>query len=355
MPSRFAGIGRTKALLVFGALFIFVALNVELPHWAATQQPSAPAAVSAESSSDDATQGKDILLYQTINKRMATGERYYAAAASEHRKGGYPLKPFVVVRPPTMAILANAIGPMGLQLALWGLIAGTLFVWWRRLSEDFPTHRYRPIIVFLLATTMAARPEMTFLHESWAGILILLSIGLHDQRRWWPSVATGFLAVTFRETALPYLLLMMALALVQRRWTETAAWLAALGAEAAYLAFHATEVAKVVLPTDLSSQGWTQFGGWASAVDFFCQSSLFALLPKIPVQVLLSLALFGWLAWKQFAGLAAFLLVCGYAFAFMIIGRPENFYWGMLVAPVLLGGLVFAPRGLRDLWNECKT
>jgi hypothetical protein len=168
-------------------------------------------------------------------------------------------------------------------------------------------------------------------------------------------VLTGFLAVTFRETAVPYLLLMGALALVQRRWGESLGWLAALGAETAYLAWHASEVAKVVLATDQASQSWMRSGGWPYAFNFLKKSTALSLLPALPSQVLIALTLFGWLAWKQFAGLVTFLLICGYALVFMIIGRAENFYWGMLVGPLLLGGLIFVPRGLHDLWTESQA
>lgn len=338
--------------MALAALFVFIALNVAMPRMVQALDPSTPALQTTKPIPKAAEKDEDLLLYDKINKRVAEGEGYYPVAASEHRANRYPLKPFITVRLPTMALLAASIGPTGLKLALWSLIFATACVWWKRLGADFPTERHRPLAPFLIGLTMAARPEMTVLHESWAGVLILLSIGLHNQHRWWPSVAAGFLAVAFRETALPFVLLMMAFALLQRRWSESAGWFAALCAEAAYLAWHAAEVAKVVLPNDPASQGWMLSGGWPYAFDFLHKSSALHILPEFASQVLLSLTLFGWLAWKQFAGLATFLLICGYALTFMIIGRPENFYWGMLVGPVLLGGLAFVPRGLRDLWTE---
>lgn len=32
-----------------------------------------------------------------------------------------------------------------------------------------------------------------------------------------------------------------------------------------------------------------------------------------------------------------------------VFGRLDTFYWGLLIAPVLLVGLVFVPDALRDL------
>lgn len=354
MSSRFAGIGQFKARIVLVALLIFIALNVIMPRLASAPFPVKPAAQTTQSAAKPAEDGKDLLLYRAINQRVGEGENYYAVAASEHRDRNYPLKPFVTVRPPTLASLAGIIGPYGLNVALWLLMAATVYVWWQRLSAEFLTERHRPLAVLLIGLTVAAHPKMAVMHESWAGVLILLSLGLHDQKRWWPSVLTGFLAVAFREIALPYLLLMAALAVLQRRWSESAGWLTAIGAEAAFLAWHATEVAKVVLPNDQASQGWMLSGGWPYAFNFLKKSTALNLVPEFVSQVLIALTLFGWLAWKHLTGLVSFLLICGYALVFMIIGRAENFYWGMLVGPLLFGGLVFVPRGLQDLWIQSK-
>jgi hypothetical protein len=43
------------------------------------------------------------------------------------------------------------------------------------------------------------------------------------------------------------------------------------------------------------------------------------------------------------------LLYLGYGAAFMIAGRPDNFYWGAVVAPAMFMGLAFAPRALSSL------
>ena len=355
MPSRFAGIGKQKALIAFAVLLTFILLNIAMPRVMSAPGDTAPGLQTSKPVASEAEKDEDLILYTAINRRVAAGENYYPAAASEHRIGNYPLKPFVTVRLPTLAVLAGTVGPVVLRLLLWALILATTVVWWRRLSADFPVQRHRPMAVLLIGMTLAMRPEMTVMHESWAGMLILLSIGLHDPRRWWPSALAGFVAVAFRETALPFVMLMMALALVQRRWSESIGWLAALGAEGGYLAWHAARVAEVVTPDDPASQGWLLWGGWRYAYDFLSKSSPLRMVPAFVAQILIALTLFGWLAWRHSAGLVAFLLICGYAVLFMIAGRPENFYWGMLVGPILLGGIAFVPRGLRDLWKEWQA
>jgi hypothetical protein len=65
-------------------------------------------------------------------------------------------------------------------------------------------------------------------------------------------------------------------------------------------------------------------------------------------------SLLGWSAWKSRAGLIGLLLQTGYGAGFMIAGRGDNYYWGMVVAPTLLVGLAFAPAALRDLWQASE-
>jgi hypothetical protein len=45
----------------------------------------------------------------------------------------------------------------------------------------------------------------------------------------------------------------------------------------------------------------------------------------------------------------------GYMLAFAITGRPNNFYWGYLVSPLLMMGLIFVGPGLRDLQTVIKS
>ncbi|GJE26728.1 hypothetical protein [Methylobacterium organophilum] len=43
------------------------------------------------------------------------------------------------------------------------------------------------------------------------------------------------------------------------------------------------------------------------------------------------------------------LVVGGYLCAFMLVGRPDDTYWILMVGPLLMPGLAFAPAALRDL------
>ena len=48
--------------------------------------------------------GGDITLYRRTIQDVARGQDYYAAATVELRRGGFPLRPFMTVRPPLLAV-----------------------------------------------------------------------------------------------------------------------------------------------------------------------------------------------------------------------------------------------------------
>jgi hypothetical protein len=63
----------------------------------------------------------------------------------------------------------------------------------------------------------------------------------------------------------------------------------------------------------------------------------------------LILAIFGWTGWKSPMGDFGSLFYLGYSAAFMIAGRPDNYYWGAIVQPAILLGLAFVPQAATSL------
>jgi hypothetical protein len=182
-----------------------------------------------------------------------------------------------------------------------------------------------------------------------------LALAIYRPNRWWPSILAALIAVMIRETALPFALLMGALALWNRSWREALAWIGIVGLFALILALHAEQVAAVTLITDAQSPGWTNFSGWPF---FVLAMRLTTALRGFPVWIaapLIPLAMLGWASWRSRTGLAGFLLFCGYALIFMVLGRRDNFYWGLIVAPTFLLGLAFVPNTLSNLWISITT
>lgn len=345
--SRLAAIGRPRAITI--SLFLLLALIAAA--WGATATRAAPTTAAAPAASANRQANEDLVLYDHIVARVANGENYYRAAAAELRDGDYPLKPFVAFRLPTLALIAAWIGKTPLLILQYALFGAMVLAWWLRLDGQFADKGRRISAVMLAAAgiAVALSGKYLLLHEVWAGTLIALSLALHRADRWGWSVAAAALALAIRELALPFVLLMAAFSLYRRSWRELAAWAFLILLLTAGMAWHAGEVAKVVLPTDPASPGWASLGGWAGLLRTFHLAGPLRWLPLEVGAVAFILALFGWSSWKSETGLAATLMYLGYGLAFMLFGRANNFYWGLMVTPAFLIGFAFLPQAFADL------
>jgi hypothetical protein len=173
-------------------------------------------------------------------------------------------------------------------------------------------------------------------HELWAGILIALSLGLYP-RSVAASVVCGLAALAIREIALPYVIVMMTLAFVERRRQEAIAWLVGSAGFALYLAWHAHLVSLHMIegPADPS---WLRFPGWPHVVA--CSSWMLFALP--PYWLAGGLAVLGIIGVATARHLRLALTVTGYMLAVAIAGKPFNDYWGLVFTPLLAVGLVYA-------------
>lgn len=299
----------------------------------------------------------DADLYRAVADRVARGEGYYAAAAAEQRARDYPLKPFVTVRPPLLAeATALAGGPATMAIMLDLLVLATLIALVVRTRDAVADRRTRLAAITLAALALftLAQPDLAVWHEAWAALLVALALAIHRPARWWPGVIAALLAALVRELAIPFLIVMGCWAIVERRRAEAMAWAAALAIAAAALAVHAAQVAAVVSAADATSPGWTGAGGWPFVVSMLARTSLFALLPLPVAAALVPLALIGWVGLDHPFARRATLWIVGMMSAFMLFGRPDNFYWGMMLAPLLPIGLAFAPAALVNLARAAR-
>lgn len=298
----------------------------------------------------------DLVLYRAINVRMDAGEGYYRAAAAEQRTQGYPLRPFVTFRLPTLALMHHYLGPAAMTGIIWALIIAVTLAWWGRLKGAFvdPGRRVIGVMLIISGLTLATRPELVVVHDNWAGLLVSLSLALYRPGNALPSIVIGLAAVLVREIALPFVLLMAAFAVGHQRWRELIGWAIALALFTFAMALHAHAVAGILLPGDPASQGWTAMGGWPF---FDLAMRLCTALRALPVSmgaVLVPLSMLGWAAWASDTGLRGLLLIAGYMLMLMVIGRPENFYWGLIIAPAFLLGFAFLPLAVADLWTALR-
>lgn len=305
----------------------------------------------------------DLVLYDHVIARVRAGQSYYAAVAVEHRRHDYPLRPGFAVRLPTLAWIEALLPPAALIPLSVALLLAVLAAWWRRLAEEPGGRAMRTLAMAALfcGASIGTIRYFFVLHELWAGQLLALSFALHrpgqwiDRKcgapgRWLGAWIAAAAALAIREHALPFVLLMVVFAGWHSRWREAAAWTGLALVFCAVWAVHLHAVSLLLRPDDPASSSWITVRGLTGWLSMVILSGNLRWLPHFVAGPLVVLALFGWGAWRSAAGGFGSLLFAGYAVLFMIAGRGDNFYWGMMIGPALLMGLAFAPMGLRGLW-----
>jgi hypothetical protein len=346
--TTFAGCTRREACAVVGLL---LAATLWLLAVALTQEtiPNRSAAATAARE----TPG-DAAFYAAVVRRVRAGDNYYDAVAEELVRRGYPPHSVLNWRTPLYAWLnGTPVGPVGGRLLLLVGVLATAFLAHEAVRQTGGTARARAAVLLLVGPfAWCAFPDISLFTELWAGMLIALSLCAGAVGRVRLAVLAGVGALFFRELALPYCLIALVQAGRQRRWSEVAAWLAGLTAYAVFFTCHALAAARRLPHSDvLHAASWLQYGGTAfvlltTQINYF----LLVLLPPWAAAIYLPLGLLGLAAWRSAAGVRAFWTVLAFVAAFTWIGfKPHNAYWGLLFAPLLALGLVWAPAALRDL------
>ncbi|WEK02057.1 MAG: hypothetical protein P0Y59_10380 [Candidatus Sphingomonas phytovorans] len=343
-PTRFAALKRPTARIVLALFAILLVASLS-----ALVSPGPPPVSHdpAQRADDEA----DVVLYETIVAGVRGGGDYYAVTAQALRTGNYPLRPFVTFRLPTLATVQAAMPPGATILLLYVLAAAVMLAWFIRLRPAFARAPPLAIAMVLLAGGMMAfvQPALASFHEVWAGLLIALSLALRRRERWVEAVAFGLIAMLVRETAALFVGIMAVLALVEGRRREAIGWGLAILALAVVVLFHAHAVSLVVRSIDPASPGWAGMLGFGFFVKTMSLSTALNLAPMWLAALLVALALFGWAGWNDELALRALATFATYAVLLSLFGRPDTFYWGLMIAPTILVGLAFVPDALRDL------
>lgn len=339
LPTRFEGWSRGPALLLLAAL---VALLVTVS-WSPEGAP-APKLRSSKA------QPSDVQLYRDIVAGVQEGGSYYQVAAEAQRKGNYPLKPFFTFRLPTLATVYAMFGQRVMIVAMWLLCAGLMLAWWMKLRSMLPLPLLGAVIILIGGGLIGMfQPQTGLFHETWAALLLALMIAIRRPENPWPAIVLGGLALMIRELALPMILAMGALALVEKRWREAAGWALIVVLLGIYMTLHAQWVSQVVRPADLPSPGWSGLLGTQFAWKSIAKVTFAIQLPEAIAAGLLFLSLFGWASVKTDWALRVTILLAGYTALLALLARPDTFYWGLLAAPLAYAGLAFLPKALSDL------
>ena len=333
-PTRLAGLPSLWKRAILAGLALLIAWGLSLAPGLPTGQPGAG----------------DADLYRAVAARVHNGEPYHRAAAAEQRHRGYPVRPFTTMREPLLAEIGATIGPRTADLLLILLGIGAALATGMRLFHELRSP-VREVALTLAASSVGllAMPGMWVWHELWAGVLVALALACRSDRHWGLAVLFGLVAALIREFALPLLPLMAFAALLSHRRQEAIGWAAASLVAVAALAGHAVAATEAAGVGGAVSPGWVAFGGWGFDLLLARHCAVLLLLPPQAAAIALPLALLGWAAWRSDYALRVTLMLATWLAAFLIVGRPDNDYWGFLLLPTLPIGLALAPAALRDL------
>ncbi|MEO5598490.1 MAG: hypothetical protein ABIQ66_07705 [Novosphingobium sp.] len=350
---RFAHWLRLPALIVLIVTVVLLVLATIVPIRAGENEQAAAAAAAIPAS--ERPRDEDLLLYDGVIVRLQHGQDYYAAAVAEHRQRHYPLRPGLSVRLPTLAEIESVLGlPYQIAAAVL-LLLGVLAAWWRKFGEEPGAARVRTLAMAALffGASIGTIRYFYVMHELWVGSLLALSFGLHRpaKDKWLGAFIAAAAALALRETALPFVLLMAAYALWNRRWKEGAAWALLILVFALGLAWHLHTVAAYVLPSDPAGASWLTMRGLSGWLSMIVLASNLRWLPHPVAGPIVILMMLGWASWGTRTGSFGTMLLLGYGTAFMIAGRPDNWYWGMVAAPTMFVGLAFLPMAIPSLWR----
>lgn len=292
----------------------------------------------------------DLMLFRDVTARVAQGVPYHQAAAELQREHGYPLHPFFTMREPALSVLAARLGWGAMQGLAMGLAVAALLVWTRALVPLVSrAERIAALAGLALGALALVNQGLLVGTEPWVGLLLTLALACRLRGWPWAEVLVIGTALLLRELALPYALLALAFALVQRDRAAALRWIGVLAVFAGAMAIHAHFVAQVVRPEDLPSQGWSGGQGLRGFLMGVAYTSVWQVLPQ-PIAMLLALLPgLGWLALPGRSAWFAQLLLGGYALMLMLFSRSDNFYWGFTVLPMWFIGYALLPRAARQL------
>lgn len=300
----------------------------------------------------------DLNYYKAVVTRIQSGESYYSAAGYELRNMGYNTFSVFNWRLPFLAWFLSILPSIQMAQGIAFILGGTaLFLWLRVFHRGNYGAAQMVIGGLLLAGPLVYSiiPGPCLMHEYWAGILIFLSLALYSAGWRYSSVLFGLTALLVRELALPYVAVMLVLAIYEKKWREAVLWLSGIVVYAAIFALHWSTVAELITEDDRALVGgWIAFGGWPFVLNTAQMHPLFVLAPAWLAAIVVPLSLLGLWGQKNPWGVRVAATVSIYMLAFSIAGRSFNAYWGLLYSFLPPIGLIVAPCVLLHLWRRSR-
>jgi hypothetical protein len=104
------------------------------------------------------------------------------------------------------------------------------------------------------------------------------------------------------------------------------------------IAWHTVYVRDLLSPYGLPDQ-WVVAGGWCFALRTTRMNPLLMHLPGWLHAAVVSLLVAGAWTWNARGARRFALVLTAFLSVFLLVGRPDNSYWGLLIAPILPLGL----------------
>ena len=336
LPSRFAGASKPRAVAAIIVLLLLT-LGGLVALWRGVA--IAPDALFGEAA-----------MRRGLIEGVRAGGDYYSVAESVFRVDPAAIQTWGDVPLPALASLLGALSPLMAFVLQAALVLMVFAAWFIRLRKVFARIAAMAAIGVLLAggLVVAIDPLLGSLNSLWAGLLVALSLGVWRNGRWVEAAAIALMACAFSVAALFYVAVMGVFALVEGERREGIGWAAVAGIAIALFVAHGGAVADLAgatQPVALELHG----GGYALFLQSIAQTTVLQLLPLPLSAILIALALVGWASWADASGLRVLATITGYALTIAVFADPTGVDMALLVSPILLVGLAFAPDGLRDL------
>lgn len=303
--------------------------------------------------------GEDLKCYQAIVAKIQAGGSYYSAAGYELRRMGYATASIFNWRLPLLAWFLGRLPSLKTgQAIVFLLAAGTLFLWLKVFQHSKYTSAQ---IVFggLLLTgplIYSVIPGPFLMHEFWAGTLIALSLALYAHGWGCTSLLPGLAALFLRELALPFVIVMTILALIEGKRREALLWLVGITIFGMELFIHWSIVSKLITESDKAMNGgWIAFGGWPFVLNAAQMHPFLILAPAWLAAIVLPISLLGLIGQRTPGGIRIACTVGVYILAYAIVGRSFNTYWGLMFAFIMPIGLLQAIGVLKGLFKQSRN
>lgn len=300
----------------------------------------------------------DLALYREMTRAVARGENYYTAAAREIPRHGFPATSTLNFRLPTYAwCFALVPDERILQGILLALCLVGLVLTMQQVAADEGAF---PAIIATILQAGVLRWSIDgyafYAQELWAAALIVIAIATFEQRSLVAMLALT-LAALFRELALPLLPLAVLVSWLGKRRRDAVIYTLLTLALVTFYYWHHQQVQQVTAGLaatrpSLDLGQWLAFQGTNFWILATRMNSWLLHVPGIVVLLYLFLAAIGLADQAQLRARWMQLFVAAFYIGTLFIGRAENQYWGLIVAPMLSIGFASLPATLARWWRS---